>query len=159
MSDSTPASSPEVFREAIASCGNSLIIEMARIGKWRKWYDADDWMNGVTEDFVSGRISDEKREAFCQLMRIGIMLGETPRDPKAFMHPGIPEEALTICAQTYRTSKNLREAALNPSRRMPRKDLYIAWRLGLITYDELSAAPPQFRGGKITQRKPAWQKR
>lgn len=159
MSNSTRASEAEVFREAIESCGNNLIIEMARERKRRRWHDADEWMLNVTENYIVGVLPPEKIEAFHELMHIGIMLGESPRDPRDFIHPSLPDEALILCAQTYRTAGILRAAARNPTRRMPRKDLYIAWKLGLITDAELAAAPPLFRGEKIKQRKPAWQKR
>ena len=159
MSEQTQASLAEVFREAIASCGNACIIEMAEIAKWRKWYDADDWMEAATEDYILERLRPEKVEAFHELMHIGIMLDESPRNPKGFMHPALPKEELVLCARIYRTPMTLRRVALNPSPRMPRKDIYIAWKLGLITDAELEAVPPLFCGKKIQQRKTAWQKK
>lgn len=101
------------------------------------------WLMRYAQEHFEGRLSRYPGEVYPYLLRFVHTHAPNRYEPESFRCEGVPVEAWVTCANEYGTVGKLSMMLRDSPHMVPRKDAYIAFRIGLMSAEELQLLPPK----------------
>lgn len=111
------------------------------------------WLKRHALAHFSGMLSGYPGEVYPYLLQFVHVHDPNRYEPESFMCENMPAEAWVQCANVYGTVGKLCKAIRDMPHRVPRGDVYLAFRIGVISAQEFECVPPKMQAGAIRRRR------
>lgn len=111
------------------------------------------WLKGNAATYFDGKLLGYPGEIFPYLLEFVHVHAPNRYEPESFRCEDIPVVIWILCANHYGTVGKLSMALRDTPHEVPRGDVYLAFRIGVISAQEMELVPPRICTKAVRQKR------